>query len=282
MAYISCNPKRMQTELSTTAIDTGNVIDTNEEYILPQNAAKEPPVLSTVFKAVVVETVKDFFASIFGFFLRYIKHFLRSFLYFWTPTLRKHPFDKLDYKENCQHSFELALLVLFMIIFAVKMEWIPHTSAANLEILNNDLSQMSLQFVWFLIFAFTYFALAIASIVSGRMLKSMLKLNLTKRESDILFIYLNNAFFSISTVIALIIRSITSMETSDTDSISQGLFVIITPLCLALIILWAIRFAFVNQLSLVKGLGLFLFSCIAFTILFTIGGLITNIFLIVI
>jgi len=44
LAYISCNPKRMQTELSTTAIDTGNVIDTNEEYILPQNAAKEPPV----------------------------------------------------------------------------------------------------------------------------------------------------------------------------------------------------------------------------------------------
>ena len=63
-------------------------VDTNEEYIQPQNAIREPAVLSTVFKAVIVDTVKDFFGSIFGFFYRYIRHFLRSFLYFWNPCLR--------------------------------------------------------------------------------------------------------------------------------------------------------------------------------------------------
>lgn len=257
-------------------------IDTNEEYIQPKNVVKEPPVLGTVFKAVIVDTIKDFFGSIFGFFLRYIKHFLRSFIYFWSPTLRRKPFDKLDYKENCQHSFELALIVLFWIIFSVKVGWIPETSEDNLKVISDDISQMTLQFIWFLIFAISYFILAIASILSGRLFRSMFKINITKRESDILFIYLNNAFFSISAVIALIIRSIASLETTDQESLSTGVLTIIFPLVLFFILVWAVRFAIVNKISFLRSSLFFISSLFAYTLLFTIGGYVTAIFLIVI
>ena len=274
--YLAANTKTMQIESPVASVDT------NEEYIQPQNAIREPAVLSTVFKAVIVDTVKDFFGSIFGFFYRYIRHFLRSFLYFWNPCLRKKPFDKLVYKENCQHSFELALLVLFMIIFAVKLEWIPETSKENLDILNNDLTQMSLQFMWFIIFAIAYFVMAIICVVSGRFLRSLLKIKITKRESDILFLYLNNAFFSISAIIALIIRSITSLETTDQETLMNGLLTIITPLVFLFILLWALRFSIVNKLGFLKSTVFFGFSLISYTILFTLGCYITVVFLIVI
>lgn len=260
--------------------DQLTAVDTNEEYIVPVNAAKEPPVLGTVFKAVVIETVKDFFSGILGFFYRYIRHFLTSFRYFWSPTLRKEPFDKMDYKENCQHSFELALLVLFMIIFSVKLEWIPQTSPETLNLLNNDLSQMGIQFMWFLIFAFTYFVLAILCIFSGRMLRSVLKIRVTKRESDILFTYLNNAFFSIAAIVALVVRCITSTELSDMQSISEGLMIIFTPMVILFTLIWAIRFIIVNKISFVKGVLFFLFSVVAYSFLFLSGSLITAIFLI--
>lgn len=257
-------------------------VDTNEEYIRPANAVKEPPVLGTVFKAVVVETVKDFFGSILGFFYRYIRHFLRSFLYFWSPTLRKKPFDQLDYKENCQHSFELALVVLFWIIFSVKLGWIPETSKANLDILSDDISQMTLQFIWFLIFAISYFVMAIFSILAGRVLRTIFKIKTTRRETDILSIYLNNAFFSISAIIALIIRSITSLETTDQETLTNGLLTIIFPMVALLIFVWAIRFAFVHRLSFLRSSFFFILSMVGYTLMFTMGCFVTAIFLIVI
>lgn len=268
-------------QIENTAAST-NTVDTNEEYIIPQNAAKEPPVLGAVFKAVIVETVKDFFGSIIGFFLRYIKHFLRSFLYFWTPTLRKGPFDKLDYKENCQHSFELALLVLFWIIFAIKVNWIPQTSEDNLQLLSDDRWQMLFQFVWFLIFAASYFFMAIVSMITGRLFRAVLKINISKRESDILFIYLNNAFFSITSIIALCVRAITSLEMSDSDTIGQGLALIFLPTCFILILLWTIRFALMHKLGFLKGFIFFLLSSFIFTFLFAMGGAVTSIFFVVV
>lgn len=35
--------------------------DTNEEYIIAGNAAKEPSVLKSIFRSIFVETPKDFF-----------------------------------------------------------------------------------------------------------------------------------------------------------------------------------------------------------------------------
>lgn len=263
----------MQIETPTAAVDT------NEEYIIPQNAVKEPPVLKTVFKAIIVDTIKDFFGSIIGFFLLYIKHFLNAFIYFWSPSLRKRPFDKLDYKEYCKRSFELALLVLFAVIFLVKLNWIPPTDAKMLNWLNNDLSQMGIQFMMFVFFAIIYLVLVVFSIFSGRLWRSILKIKITKKESDILFIYLNNAFFSIAAVIGLVVRCMISMQTTDAESIGQGLIVIFLPLCLVLTIIWSIRFALLNKLGFLKGLLFFLFSTIFYSVGFALGQLFTVAFL---
>lgn len=256
-----------------------NAIDTNVEYIIPKNAAKEPAVLGTIFKAIIVETVKDFFGSIIGFFLRYIKHFIDGFRYFWSPSLKKSPFDIKNYKENCQHSFELTLLVLFAVIFMVKLDWIPPTETKMLDWLNNDISQMGIQFMMFVFFAATYLFLVIFSVVSGRLWRVIFKIRTTKRESDILFVYLNNTFFSIAAVVGLIVRCMVSKETTDLDSISEGLITIFFPLCLLLNTVWAIRFAKLNGMNAGKGIGFFLLTTIFYPLFFAFGQLITVAFL---
>ena len=48
--------------------DQTAAIDTNAEYILPEVQKDQPPVLQSVSKAIIVETIKDFFGSIIGFF----------------------------------------------------------------------------------------------------------------------------------------------------------------------------------------------------------------------
>lgn len=265
-------------QIENTAVST-NIVDTNEEYIIPQNAAKEPAVLGTVFKAIIVETVKDFFGGIIGFFLRYIKHFVDGFRYFWSPTLKKYPFDIKDYKENCQHSFELTLIVLFAVIFMVKLEWIPPTASQMLDWLNNDLSQMGIQFMMFIFFAITYLTLVIFSIITGRLWRGILKIQVTKKESDILFVYLNNSFFSIAAVVGLVVRCMVSLQTTDADSLGSRLIVIFFPICLLASTIWAIRFAKLNKLSFGKGTVFFILTTIFYPLGFAFGQLFTVAFL---
>lgn len=275
--YLFCsNTKTMQ--LESTAV-SNNSIDTNEEYIIPQNAINEPAVLKTVFKAIIVETVKDFFASIIGFFLRYIKHFIDGFRYIWSPSLKKPPFDSKDYKENCQHSFELVLLVLFAVIFMVKLDWIPPTESKMLDWLNNDLSQMGIQFMMFVFFALTYLVLIIFSIITGRIWRTILKIKMTKRESDILFVYLTNTFFSIAAVVGLIVRCIVSLQTTDSDSLGTGLMTIFLPICLLMNCVWAIRFAKLSGMKVGKGSAFFVLTTIFYPLGFAIGQLLTVAFL---
>jgi hypothetical protein len=141
---------------------------------------------------------------------------------------------------------------------------------------------MFLQFVWFLIFAASYFLMAIVSIAFGRFFRAILKIKVTKRESDILFIYLNNAFFSITSIVALCVRAVTSLEMTDSDTIGQGLALIFLPTCFVLVLLWTIRFAMMHKLGFLKGFIFFLFSGFIFTFLFAMGGAVTSIFFVVI
>jgi hypothetical protein len=266
----------MQLENTPVSVD---LVDTNEEYIIPQNAAKEPAVMGTVFRAIIVETVKGFFGGIIGFFLRYIRHFVDGFRYFWSPSLKKHPFDTKDYKDNCQHAFELTLIAFLAVVFMVKLSWIPPTETTMLEWLNNDLSQMGVQFMMFVFFAFTYLTLSIFSIVTGRIWRAILRIKVTGRESDILFIYLNNSFFSIAAVVGLIVRCMVSMQTTDADSLAQGLVIIFLPICLIANTIWSIRFAKLNGLGTVKSVIFFLLATLIYPLCFTLGQIITVAFL---
>ena len=254
----------MQTE---TTVET-TAIDTNVEYIQTQNEVKEPPVISTVFKAIVVETVKDFFGSIIGFFLRYIKHFIDCVRYFWSPTLHRKPFDKKDYKEHCQHSFEFALIILFVIIFMVKLELIPETSEAMLKIYNNDLGQMAVQFLYFVAFAILYIVAVLFSVFSGRLFRMMFKVQIKRRESDILMIYLNNALYSFTAIIALWARSTTSFETGDEDFIIDALVNLVLGLFFVLTLLWSIRYVILNKLKPLKAVMFVILATIIYSFFF--------------
>jgi hypothetical protein len=161
----------------------------------------------------------------------------------------------------------------------VKLDWIPPTETKMLDWLNNDISQMGIQFMMFVFFAATYLILVIFSILSGRVWRAILKFRTTKRESDILFVYLNNTFFSIAAVVGLIVRCMVSKETSDMDSISEGLITIFFPLCLLLNTIWAIRFAKLNGMNAGKGIAFFLLTTIFYPLCFAFGQLITVAFL---
>jgi hypothetical protein len=215
--------------------------------------------------------VKDFFGSILGFFLRYVKHFIDCFRYFWSPSLKKAPFDKKDYKEHCQHSFEFALIILFVIIFMVKLDLIPETSEEMLELYNNDLGQMMVQFLYFVGFAILYIVAVLFSVFSGRMLRYVLKMPIEKRASDILMIYLNNALYSFTAIIALWARSTTSFETGDEEFITNALAQLVLGVFFVLILIWAIRFTILNKLKPFKGLVFVLTTTIFYTFFFGIA-----------
>lgn len=264
----------MQTETLTAADPAADptVLDTNAEYIAPQYAERQPAVMTSVFRAILLETVKDFFGSIKNFFLRYIRHFVSCFRYLWFPSLRTRPFDRLDFKEHAQQSFELALLVLFAVIFMVKADWIPATSSDLLETYNDDISSMFVEVMMFFMFAVGYLVLAVLSVLGGRLLRLLFKPVVTSRESDILFVYLHNALFSISMILALWARSTTSTHTGDVDHITQIIFGIFLVLCFFATLVWAPRFAWLNGLRGLRLVGFVLTAIIAYTLLFGIGN----------
>ncbi len=243
-------------------------IDTNTEYILPAEEKKQPPVLLSVSKAIIVETVKDFFRSIIGFFLRYIRHFIRCLVYFVNPSLQKKPFNKLDFKENSQHAFEFVLIVLASIIFMEKVDWIPTASKELLEQYNNDLSQKVLEVFLFVFFALSYLLLAFFAIMIGRFFKMLFRVKLTHHESDILMVYLNNAFFSIGAIIALVLRCMASLEVYDSDGLAKLLIMICGPIAFILSLVWAVRFAILHRLGFGRGTGFVLGTAILYGALY--------------
>lgn len=196
----------MSTENSSPShLINDGVIDTNIEYVHAKNAEKRTPVVSSVFKSVFVEIPKDFFWSIAGFFLRYFRHYWETVKYIHKPSLEVPPFDKKDFKENAQHSFEIALLASAFLIFMIKQGWIPVQRDLQ-EVYGNDFGQMFIQFFIFIIFAIAYFVLILLSVGLGRLLRLIFKFPISREETDILFAYFNNSLFSIAVILAFIFR----------------------------------------------------------------------------
>lgn len=246
-------------------------IDTNAEYILPGEAKKQPPVLLSVSKAIIIETIKDFFGSIFGFFWRYIKHFIRCLIFFFNPSLQKKPFDKLDFKENSQHAFEFVIIVLAVLIFMIKVDWIPPSDENLKTIYANDLITKILEVVLFVMFAFAYLLLAAIGILLGRLFRRIFKIQISLHESDILYVYLNNAFFSIAAIVTFIIRSVASTEEYEAESIEMVISLIVIP-CIAIpLLVWCGRFAALHKLKLGKGILFYLMSFILLTAFYSFG-----------
>jgi hypothetical protein len=256
-----------------------DAVDTNEEYIIPENAKKEPAVFGTVVKAIIVDTASDFFGSILGFFLKYIRHFFTCFRYFWSPTLKKHPFDKHDYKQHCTRSFELVMLVLVALIFLLKLDLIPPTSKALLDVYNNDVTQMVMQFMIFVVFAVTYLVLILFSILAGRLFRNMFRIPITRRESDILCIYLTNALFSIASLVSFWARCSTSAAAGDTQQAGLVVLSLFLVFCLPIFLLWAIRFSTLNGLKRGKGILFTLTAVVVYTLFFSVADTLVTSFL---
>ncbi len=210
-------------------------------------ALKERPVITTLAKTLFVDAVKDFFTGIFTFFTRYGKHYRYCFHYLWKPTLRHGALRKLDWKENSQQSFELSLLVLFALIFMVKLDWIPKSPKEVMDLLGDDLSQMGLEAVLFFALAATYLVFVSLSIFTGRLLRQMFYLPLSRIESDIIYTYLNNVVFSITVIFAFLLRLAESSLTMEGDEdFIAALWILFFLLYLPLMVLWSIRFCKTN------------------------------------
>lgn len=247
-------------------------IDTNAEYIQSQVAKKEPSVLYSVSKYIVVETIKDFFGSIWNFIMRYIKHFIRCLVYFYHPSLRKKPFSQMDFKENAQHAFEFVIIISALLIFLIKVEWIPPSDTQLLEFYNHDIMEKFVEVLLFFLLAIVYIVFSAISILAGRLFRKIYRIQISTKESDILYIYLNNAFFSFAAIVAMSIRSVASLQTHDEESIGE--FVTTIGLIVALIpmVLWCIRYARLTHMTLVKGL---LFFVMVFPVQALLYGLFT-------
>jgi len=240
--------------------------------------APQPSIISSVMRSIFVETTKDFFGGIKNFFQRYGRHYAYCFQYLWQPTLKNKTLSKLDWKENCQQSFELSLLVLFATIFMMKMEWIPQSSKEMMDMLSNDISQMGVEFLLFVGFAIAYVLFVSLSIFTGRTLRLMFDLPISRQESDILFTYLNNVFFSFTVLLALIIRCAVSQVTmgADANEMFVGMFVIYFLFYFPLLLIWSIRFCKKNNLSTGKMLFFLFLFLVPAAIFFAYCGTVTT------
>ena len=224
-------------------------IDTNAEYISTKGIYDQPPIITSVFKSIFVEIPKEFYYGVKNFFLRYINLFKDGFKYLKYPSLKLEPFSHKDYKENCQQTFEFALIVIGLIIFLIKMDWISGQDTLK-AVYNNDVSQAFIQFFIFVVFAVSYFVLVVLSVLVGRLFRVIFKLNMTRHESDILFAYLNNTLFLIACSISLVLRCFLSYEmVIDNDPLEYGLIIFYVLGFGILIFRWAMRFSLLNNIN---------------------------------
>jgi|GEM_PF-2195450 len=266
--------------------NTENVIntpqlDTNVEYISTKGVHDQPPIINSVFKSIFVETPKDFFSSIKNFFLRFVNLFKDGFKYLKYPSLKIDPFATKDYKENCQYTFEFALIVIALLIFLIKMDWIYGDEKLK-NVYNNDITQALMQFFIFLCFAVSYFVLVLCAVLAGRFFRMVFKMPVTRQEGDILFTYLNNILFIITGAIAFVLRCIVPTENVVDDTTIQGGVFIFYFLAFGIMIFrWAGRLALLNNLKpsnkkpfqiIVTILTALFFACCSGIITFFIWG----------
>lgn len=245
-------------------------IDTNIEFLAEHNKEEKVSVLGHVFKSIFVEVPKDFFLGIWNFFKRYFRHYIETFKFFNKPSLKVPPFDKKDFKENTQHSFEIALIFTAVLLFFIKQNWIPVDKELQ-EQYGNDIMQMFMEFAIFLIFAVAYSSLIVLSVLSGRLIRYVFKVPVSRSESDILFAYLNNSFFSVSALLAFFFRCSMQYEQIKGKGTENSVMGFCLLLSLILVAWWSIKFARLNKLSMMKRLIFYVISIAWFTILFGLG-----------
>ena len=227
-------------------------LDTNVEYISASGIETQPPIITSVFKSIFVETPKDIYVSIKIFFLRYASLFTDAYKYLKSPSLKIKPFSTKDYKESCQHTFELLIIITGILIFMIKLDWIPAQQELQ-AIYNNDLQQMFFQLMIFVIFAVSYFILIILAVIAGRTYRYLFKIPVTKQEVDILFTYLNNSLFIIMAIVAFLMRCTVKFETvKDNDALPNIVLLVFIFGFGFLIYRWAKRFAELNNIPQAK------------------------------
>lgn len=238
----------METNTEINPADTPQM-DSNAEYISVKGIHDQPPIITSVFRSIFVDTPKDFFLSVKNFFLRFLNLFKDGFKYLKYPSLRLDPFATKNYKENCQYTFEFALLVIALLIFLIKLDWI-YGDAKLAAFYNNDLGQAFIQFFIFLCFAVSYFILVVFAVLTGRLFRLIFKIPITRQECDILFTYLNNILFIITGTLAFFNRCIVPyVNVEGNESLPIIIMGIYSVIFGVMIFRWAGRVALLNNLQ---------------------------------
>lgn len=152
----------------------------------------------------------------------------------------------------------------------MKQRWIP-VDTAMMVTYENDITQMIMEFLIFLMLAGAYFVQLLLSVLAGRLLRVVFQVGVTRKESDILFCFLNNSFFSLAALMAFFLRMGVQYEQIENTPTENGIYAICIMISFCLVSVWSFRFAKLNGLSTVK-IGLFyLFAIVLFTLLYGIG-----------
>jgi hypothetical protein len=247
-----------------------SILKNNIELLAEPTKEEKTSVLGYVFKSIFVEVPKNFFSGIGDFFKRYYRHYVETFTFFNRPSLKVAPFSKKDFKENTQHSFEIALIFTAVLFFLIKQDVIPADKELQAHY-GNDIMQMFMEFMVFVIFALAYSVLIVLSVLSGRLVRSVFKVPVTRTESDILFAFLNNSFFSVAALLAFLFRCTMQYEQIEGTETESGVTGFCILLSFVLTVWWSVRFARLNHLSVVKKLIFYVVSITWFTILFGLG-----------
>ena len=234
-------------------------------------------ILFIVFKTIIWGTLTDIFNATIGLVWKFIKHIALCLHYFWSPDIDRPPFSTFNFKEFCKHSFEGVIITLIFSFFMAKAGWFATTNEDVREaISSSDIVQMGYEASAIVAFAITYFLLIALSLVTGRIIRYWLTPEVTRKESDILMITFFNSFFSITALTALLIRCFVSFRDNDLEAILVGSGFILMCICCFLTIIWTIRFSYLNKVKWWRAILFFLLSVVIYTLMFSVGGIVTT------
>lgn len=243
---------------------------TEKNSFFSTDEAPATPVIPSVFRSVFVDAPKNFFAGIGNFFKRYFRHYGSVFAFINRPSLSVPPFNKKDFKEHAQLSFEIALLLVAALLFLIKQNLIPVDKGLQ-ETYGNDIAQMVMEVFIFLLIATAFFTQMALSVLTGRLLRKIFSIQVTRYQSDVLFCLLSSSFFSLSALLAFVLRLGMQYEQVKASNAEAGVYLLCFLVSFTFLLWWAIRFARLNVPSLVRKGTFFLVSLFLFTLLFGVG-----------
>jgi hypothetical protein len=213
----------------------------------------ERPILLQIFNKVFIGFFAEIGTGVFHFFKRYLVLISDCLKFLWKPNAEEHTRANEKTLENAKETFEFILIITAITLFLIRQDIIESTAELK-ELYGNDIGQITIEFLYFLMYALAFFTVLIILVLLGRLLRQLFKPVESRHVTDKIFINLNNIFFLLTTIYAFVkkcdphSRSAALGETDNTQWVEQFFIYYGLPLT-CVVFLFFIRLVTINKVT---------------------------------